>query len=144
MAKNGNSQKVYLVQAGIGGSADTYTAIVGETNNSIDINAGLIDASDKTTEWGQNIPGMKSWSASVDCNLDNSATGKQKDFLTGLIAGTKVKVFIGELNNSSAPSEGYTGEAYVESVSETRQNGSIISRTISLKGDGELTPTWPA
>lgn len=136
MAENGNKRKVYLVDD------NTNTYVVGQTSGSLSVNDELLDVSDKTHEWSQYVSGKKAWSATVGVNLDNSATAHQIKFLDSLIAGTKVKVFIGVLNGDQQ-SDGVVGEAYVASVEDTFDNGSVSSRSINLTGVGPLTMVKP-
>jgi hypothetical protein len=63
--------------------------------------------------------------------------------LDSLVAGTKVKVFIGVLN-ADKQSDGILGEAFVASVEDTFDNGAVSSRSISLTGSGIATIIKPA
>jgi predicted secreted protein len=137
MAENGNKRKVYLVED----STNTY--VVGQTSGSFSLNDELLDVSDKTHEWAEYVSGKKSWSATVGVNLDNSASKKQINFLESLVAGTKVKVFIGVLEGDQQ-SDGMIGDALVASVEDTFDNGSVSSRSISLTGVGPITMVKPS
>lgn len=137
MAENGNKRKVYLVED----STNTY--VVGQTSGSFSLNDELLDVSDKTHEWTEYISGKKSWSATVGVTLDNSASKKQINFLESLVAGTKVKVFIGVLEGDKQ-SDGMIGDALVASVEDTFDNGSVSSRSINLTGVGPITMVKPS
>lgn len=130
MAENGNVRRVYLVEEQV----NTY--VIGQTSGSSSVNDELIDASDKTDEWARYVSGKKSWSATLGVTLDNSATAKQREFLTSLVEGTKVKVFVGVLKEDQQ-SDGIVGEAWVASIEDTFDNGSLSSRSINLTGDGK-------
>src|SRR5574344_1534388 len=137
MAINGSNRKVYLV------SNTTYTAIVGETANSMDLSHNLMEVSDKTDEWAEYISGAKSWSASLDVNLDNTATERQVEFLRSLVAGSQVNVFIGAMNGAEA-ADGIAGTAYIASIKDTNNRAAVASRSISLTGNGAPVIVYPA
>lgn len=137
MAENGNVRRVYLVEEQV----NTY--VIGQTSGSSSVNDELIDASDKTDEWARYVSGKKSWSATLGVTLDNSATAKQREFLTSLVEGTKVRVFVGVLKEDQQ-SDGIVGEAWVASIEDTFDNGSLSSRSINLTGDGKPTFINPA
>lgn len=137
MAENGNVRRVYLVEEQV----NTY--VIGQTSGSSSVNDELIDASDKTDEWARYVSGKKSWSATLGVTLDNSATAKQREFLTSLVEGTKVNVFVGVLKEDQQ-SDGIVGEAWVASIEDTFDNGSLSSRSINLTGDGKPTFINPA
>ena len=136
-AENGNRRKVYLVEN------TTNTYVVGQTSGSLSLSDELLDVSDKTHEWGEYVSGKKAWSANIGVNLDNTATAEQIKFVESLVAGTKVKVFIGVLS-ADQQSDGILGEAYVASVEDTFDNGAVSSRSISLTGTGVPTIIKPA
>lgn len=137
MAENGNKRRVYLVEN------TTNTYVVGQTSGSFSLNDELLDVSDKTHEWSEYVSGKKAWSATIGVNLDNAASAAQIKFLDSLVAGTKVKVFIGVLN-ADQQSDGILGEAFVASVEDTFDNGAVSSRSISLTGSGIATIVKPA
>ena len=140
MVKSGNKRRVYLTT----GSGNTRTWIAGEQSNSIDYTANALDASDKSTEWDQFIPGNKNWTATATFNLDNAASGQQKTLLQSLISGQAVSIFIGELGSGNAIAEGMAGSAIITSISETAERNGIITREITFTGSGAPTMTFPA
>lgn len=139
--KSGNKHRVYLT-TGSGQGTDTW--IAGEQSNSVDINNNAIDASDKSSEWDQYIPGNKNWTVQATFNLDSSATNGQKTLMQSLVNGTKVKVFVGELGSGSGRAEGIAGDAIVTAVSQTAERNGILSRQVTLQGTGAPTFTYPA
>ena len=139
--KSGNKHRVYLT-TGSGQGTDTW--IAGEQSNSVDINNNAIDASDKSSEWDQFIPGNKNWTVQATFNLDSSATNGQKTLMQSLVNGTKVKVFVGELGSGNGRAEGMAGEAIVTAVSQTAERNGILSRQVTLQGTGAPTFTYPA
>ena len=143
--KSGNSYRVYLTTTtGSGsGAANTDTWIAGEQSNSVDFNNNAIDASDKSTVWDQFISGNKNWTASATFNLDSSASNGQKTLLQSLVSGDKVKLFIGEINNS-ARSEGTAGEAIITAISQTAERNGILSRQVTFQGTGAPTLVFPS
>jgi predicted secreted protein len=141
MVKSGNKHRVYLT-TGSGQGTDTW--IAGEQSNSVDINGNAIDASDKSSEWDQYIPGNKNWAVQATFNLDSSATNGQKTLMQSLVNGTKVKVFVGELGSGNGRVEGMGGEAIVTAVSQTAERNGILSRQVTLQGTGAPTFTYPA
>jgi predicted secreted protein len=139
--KSGNKHRVYLTTGSGSGASDTW--IAGEQSNTVDFNNNAIDASDKSTEWDQFISGNKNWTASATFNLDSSASNGQKTLLQSLVNGAKVKVFIGEVNNS-ARSEGTAGEAIITAISQTAERNGILSRQVTFQGTGAPTIVYPA
>lgn len=143
MATAGITRKIYITTTV--SNATTNTWIAGEISNSIDLSDSTIDVSDKDSAWDAFISGQKSWSASAEFNLDNASTGKQKELLQSLVAGTQVKIFIGIVSGTTpAQTDGIAGDAYIESISESAERGGVVSRSISFKGTGAPTPVYPS
>ena len=63
---------------------------------------------------------------------------QQKAVLNALHEGTNVRVFIGVLS-SNTPSQGDVFTAVVTAVSDTNDNGSVATRSISLTATGAVT-----
>jgi len=139
--KSGNKHRVYLT-TGSGQGTDTW--IAGEQSNSVDINNNAIDASDKSSEWDQFIPGNKNWTVQATFNLDNSASQQQKTLMQSLVNGTKVKIFVGELGSGNGRAEGMAGEAIVTAVSQTAERNGILSRQVTIQGTGAPSFVYPA
>lgn len=132
----GNSRKAYI-GASVSGSSTTYTWLTGEQSNTLTINANQVEVSDKSTTWQKFISGVKGATAEVTVFADNTDT-QQKAVIAGLFNGQDVAVFIGSLSGNS-PSEGDAFLAVVNSVSDTNDNGSVSTRTISLTANGVVT-----
>lgn len=132
----GNSRKAYIGTV-VSGSSTTYAWLTGEQSNTLTINANQVEVSDKSTVWQKFISGVKGATAEVTVFADNTDT-QQKAVIKGLFNGQDVAVFIGTLESSS-PSEGDAFMAVVNSVSDTNDNGSVSTRTISLTANGAVT-----
>ena len=126
MAESGTSKRVYLVQT------STNTVVAGEQNYNLTINNALIDTSSKDSTWDTKMSGSKNWSLSLSVNADSSDAA-QVAFINGVMEGTEVEVLIG------TPTDGFKGKAFVESVGESAERGGVITRDISLQGNGELS-----
>lgn len=124
----GNKRKVFISAASGNG-----TWLAGEQTNSFNLNANLVETSDKSSEWQSFISGIKGATASVTVFADDSSA-PQTTAISALIAGSKVYVVIGE-----SASSGWTFEALVASVSDTNDNGSVASRVINLTATGEVS-----
>ena len=148
MAKSGRERKIYLTTIVDGGEEPdviTNTWIAGETSNSLDISRETFGGGDKSSTWDDFFAGKGSWSGSAAFNLDNSADQEQITLLNSLVAGTKVLLFIGELDDDDdAQSDGIGGTAIITSISETNADGSVSSRDISFQGDGEPEVVEPS
>ena len=148
MAKSGRERKIYLTT--IVDNPDptpdviTNTWIAGETSNSLDISRETFGGGDKSSKWDNFFAGKGSWSGSASFNLDNSADEEQITLLNSLVAGTKVLLFIGELDEEEKQSDGIGGTAIITSISETNADGSVSSRDISFQGDGTPSVVAPS
>jgi len=148
MAKSGRERKIYLttIEEKEDPTPDviTNTWIAGETSNSLDISRETFGGGDKSSTWDDFFAGKGSWSGSASFNLDNSADEKQITLLNSLVAGTKVLLFIGELDEDEKQSDGIGGTAIITSISETNADGSVSSRDISFQGDGTPSVVEPS
>lgn len=136
MAKTGNKRRIYIGVAS--GSSTTYTWLTGEQSNSFNLTQEQIEVTDKSSEWQDFIGGKKGASIEATVFTDNS-DAQQTTVVNSILAGTKVKVFVGELGTGGAPSEGDACEALVTSVSDTNDVGAVASRSISLVSCGAVT-----
>ncbi len=138
MASLGNNRRVYIVTTA--SSTTTYTWLTGEQTNSFNLTSEAIETSDKSTEWAQFISGKKGATAEVTVYADNT-NAQQQAALKALITGADVKVFIGTLTGTSTktPSEGDVFSAVVTAISDTNDNGSVATRSISLTANGAVT-----
>lgn len=131
MATLGNKRKFYLGTS----SSGAWTWLSGEQSNSFNLNAEMIDVSDKSSEWQQFISGIKG--ATAEVTVFSGSDTQQEQLMNALMAGSSVYCFIGELSGSNATS-GYIFQALVSSVGETNDNGAVSSRSISLQVTGEV------
>ena len=142
MSVLGNTRRVYIVT---GTTTLTYTWLAGEQTNSFNRTAEALEYSDKSTEWAQFLSGKKGATAEVTVYTDDVNTGEQYKAIKALHQGIKVKVFIGTLattegqNPTTAPSEGDVFEAVITAISDTNDNGSVASRSLSLTATGAIT-----
>lgn len=139
MAELGNTRRVYIVT---GTNSLTYTWLTGEQTNSFNRTSEALEYSDKSTVWSQFLAGKRGATADVTVYVDDT-NAQQKAALTALHNGATVKVFIGILSTGStpAPTEGDLFEAIVTAISDTNDNGSVATRSISLTATGAVTHT---
>lgn len=130
----GNKKRCYI---GTSKDGNTWNWLKGEQSNSLTINANQVETSDKSNSWQSFIYGIKGATADVTVFADDS-DAQQTAVLTALMGGTNVFVYIGEVSGESTPSNGFKFEALVASVSDTNDNGSVSSRSISLVATGEV------
>ena len=135
MAQLGNARKAYVT---LGSSGTPTTWLAGEQSNSFNRTAEAIEVSDKSTEWAQFITGKKGATAEITVYTDDTSNGPQYNMIKALHNGSKVRVFIGVLSESTA-SEGDVFSAVVTAISDTNDNGSVASRSISLTATGAVT-----
>jgi len=136
MAKTlGNGRKCYISTSTSSWTPAAADWLTGEVSNSVNLNANLVETSDKSTAWQSFIAGIKGATATVTVYADAADT-KQQGILSALVAGTTVKVYIGTLGTGG---HGYAFDALVASVDETNDNGSVASRTINLTATGAVT-----
>lgn len=134
MAQLGNVRRAYIAA----GSTGTPTAwLTGEQTNTFNRTAEAIEVSDKSTIWAQFISGKRGATAEVTVYVDDT-DAQQKAVLNALHEGTNVRVFIGVLS-SNTPSQGDVFTAVVTAVSDTNDNGSVATRSISLTATGAVT-----
>lgn len=134
MAQLGNVRRAYIAA----GSTGTPTAwLTGEQTNTFNRTAEAIEVSDKSTVWAQFISGKRGATAEVTVYVDDT-DAQQKAVLNALHEGTNVRVFIGVLS-SNTPSQGDVFTAVVTAVSDTNDNGSVATRSISLTATGAVT-----
>jgi len=135
MAVLGNSRKAYVT---LGSSGTPTTWLSGEQTNSFNRTAEAIEVSDKSTEWAQFISGKKGATAEITVFTDDTSGGPQHNLIKALHTNATVRVFIGVLSGSAA-SQGDVFTAIVTAISDTNDNGSVASRSISLTATGEVT-----
>lgn len=135
MAVLGNTRKAYIT---LGSSGTPTTWLSGEQTNNFNRTAEAIEVSDKSTTWAQFIAGKRGATAEITVYTDDTSAGPQYNAIKALHTGVTVRVFIGVLSGSTA-SQGDVFTAVVTAISDTNDNGSVASRTISLTATGEVT-----
>lgn len=135
MATHGKKRKMYLTTGA--GTSGVYTWLTGEQSNSLNLDAEMLEATDKSSDWKQFVPGMKGATAEVTV-FANSTDEGQKKLLASLFKGETVYCFIGEVGTTNTPEEGDIFEAYVSSISTPNELGSLVTRSISLQVTGEV------
>ena len=140
MAVLGNTRRVYIVT---GTSTLTYTWLAGEQTNTFNRTAEAIETSDKSTVWAQFISGKRGATAEVTVYTDDTSTEPQHTALSALHNGQVVKVFIGTLSTASspAPTAGDVFEAIITAISDTNDQGTVSTRSLSLTATGAVTHT---
>lgn len=133
--KTGNSVRVYLCTTAEGGE---YTWLKGEQTNSFNLDAEMLDISDKSTKWKQYLPGMNGGTIDLTVFADDDKNGPQHKILTALHKGTSVFVFVGVLGENNTPAEGDMCEAYVASIGNSNDTNGVASRSVSLQITGEV------
>ena len=135
MAVHGNTRKAYIT---LGSSGTPTTWLSGEQTNNFNRTAEAIEVSDKSTTWAQFIAGKRGATAEITVYTDDTSAGPQYNAIKALHTGATVRVFIGVLNGSAA-SQGDVFTAVVTAISDTNDNGSVATRTLSLTATGEVT-----
>lgn len=136
MATSGNKRKLYLTTTK--SQNGPFTWLTGEQSNSLNLEAEMLESTDKSSEWRQFIAGIKGATAEVSVFADNSADSPQHQLIESLFKGESVYCFIGTLGSGDNPTEGDIFEALVSSISTPNEIGSIVTRSISLQVTGEV------
>lgn len=138
MAVLGNTRRVYIVTGT--SQSPTYTWLSGEQSNNFNRTSEALEYSDKSTVWSQFLAGKRGATAEITVYVDDINT-EQKSALSALHNGSTVKVFIGTLSTATtpAPTDGDVFQAIVTAISDTNDNGSVASRSISLTATGSVT-----
>ena len=133
----GNARKFYVGSAAGNPATITYAWLVGEQSNNLNLNGNPVETSDKSSAWQKFIQGIRGGTADVTVQADDEDT-QQKALIDALYAGASVLCFVGTLS-SSTPSAGFAFEAIINSISDTNDNGSVSTRTLSLTVNGAPT-----
>ena len=136
MATSGNKRKLYLTTSK--DAIGQFTWLKGEQSNSLNIDAEMLESTDKSSDWRQFIAGIKGATAEVSVFADNSADSPQFQLMESLFKGTSVFCFIGTLGTGETPAEGDIFEALVSSISTPNEMGSVVTRSVSLQVTGEV------
>ena len=132
MATHGNKRKFYLTISG------KETWLKGEQSNNLNLDAEMLEATDKSSDWKQFVPGMKGGTADVTVFADTEDAA-QSELINSLFNGTKVTCVIGEdAGDGMSFLDGYMFDAYVSSISTPAENGSLVTRSISLQITGTV------
>ena len=94
----GNERCFYMTDTKGSGK---FTWIGGEQSNNLNRSADTIEVSHKQTKWKEFLAGKMSATASVSCNLDDSASSAQRAMLASFQKGAKVFCFVGNIVYSS-------------------------------------------
>lgn len=130
----GNERCFYMTD---GKGTGTFTWVGGEQSNTLNRTADAIEISDKkASAWREFIAGKRSATASVSCNLDDSATSAQREMLASFTKGQKVFVFIGILDGEK-PAAGTAFEAIITGCNDDNPQDAASTRSFDLQVTGE-------
>ena len=133
----GNDRCFYMTD---GKGTGKFTWIGGEQSNNINRTADLIEVADKKMTWKEFMAGKRSATASVSCNLDDSASSAQKAMLKSFSKGQKVFCFAGKVQGtagSETPAEGTAFEAIITGCSDDNPQDATSTRSFELQVTGE-------
>lgn len=138
MATFGNDRCFYMTD---GKGTGKFTWIGGEQTNNISRSADTLEVSDKQSHgWREFIAGKRSATASVSCNLDDTASSAQKEMLASFGKGQKVFCFIGTLSGNSGsetPAQGTAFEAIITGCNDDNPQDGVSTRSFDLQVTGE-------
>lgn len=108
----------------------------------IDIKMDEIDTSVFGSVWGKKIPGMQSWTGSMDGFYDPADTTGQKAIQDAALAATKLTDIRFYIDSTSYWTPDVTGEsdagAYITSVNVSHDKAGVASVTMSVVGYGKI------
>lgn len=133
----GNDRCFYMTD---GKGTGKFTWIGGEQSNNINRTADTIEVADKKMTWKEFMAGKRSATASVSCNLDDSASAAQKAMLKSFSKGQKVFCFSGKVQGtagSETPAEGTAFEAIITGCSDDNPQDATSTRSFDLQITGE-------
>lgn len=134
---SGNDRCFYMTD---GKGSGKFVWIGGEQSNNISRSADTIEVAHKKTQWREFLAGKKSATASVSCNLDDTATSAQRKMLSAFNKGQKVFCFSGIVEGaegSETPVKGTAFEALITSCNDDNPQDNISSRSFDLQVSGE-------
>jgi hypothetical protein len=109
---------------------------------SVDIKMDEIDVSVFGSVWGKKIPGVQSWTGSLDGFYDPADTTGQKVLSAAALAATKVTNMRFYIDSTSYWCPDVTADsgagAYISSVSISHDKAGVASLTMSVIGFGPL------
>lgn len=139
MVTNGNERCFYMTDGKELG-AGKLTWIGGEQSNNMNRSAETIEVADKQMKWKEFLAGKRSATASVTCNLDDSASSTQRAMLAAFGKGQKIFCFSGKVSGTEGaevPAEGTAFEAIITSCNDDNPQDGISSRSFDLQVSGE-------
>lgn len=126
------------IKSGFKGKITFGGAIAGKvTDWSVEISGATLDSSGLGDEWDSKIASTKSWSGSLTCLIDVSATGADLT-IADLGVGTSAAL---ELFIDDTTANTYSGFAIIDSYSTGASRSDILKCSVSFSGDGELSIT---
>lgn len=133
----GNDRCLYMTD---GKGTGKFVWIGGEQSNNFNRSADAIEVADKKMSWKEFLAGKRSATASVSCNLDDSATSAQRTMLKSFNKGQKVFCFSGKVSGdagSEVPVEGTAFEAIITGCSDDNPQDAVSTRSFDLQVSGE-------
>lgn len=133
----GNERCFYMTD---GKGTGKFTWIGGEQSNNFNRSGDAIEVADKKTKWREFLAGKKSATASVSCNLDDSASAAQRKMLKAFDEGQKIFCFSGVVGGeagSETPAQGVAFEAIITACSDDNPQDAVSSRSFDLQVSGE-------
>lgn len=134
----GNDRCFYMTD---GKGTGTFVWIGGEQSNNFSRSADTIEVgSNKKTTWREFMAGKRSATASVSCNLDDSASSAQRKMLASFSKGQKVFCFSGTVSGeagSEIPVEGTAFEAIITGCNDDNPQDATSTRSFDLQVSGE-------
>lgn len=117
-------------------AAPTWTSIGGQRGLTLDRSSDEIDTSDKTSSgWKSFLQGLKEWTLEVEACIETSDSGRQT-VESAYNNDTRLDIAV-QLSGSNI----YRGYANVTQFSLEGPYDDAWTGSITLKGDGALTPT---
>lgn len=133
----GTTGTIYAKNMSIYTGTAPGTVVTCQTNASIKTSTNMFSATCKSSgSWAQNLPGVRSWSASIEGLLAFDATNGFSQLWAAWVAGTAVAVIFG---TGVTGDKKYSGSTYISSL-ELTSSGSDEPVTFSAEftGDGAI------
>lgn len=125
-AKLGNSGIVKLDT--VGGTP----AIAKVKSFNVNEAAETVDSSELAAEWNTHLIGAKSWEGSIEFNLDSAEAGQVK---CSVGASLDVELYA---EGDASELEKLTGTATVTAVGRSVERNAIVTKSVSITGNGPL------
>jgi len=108
----------------------------------LDIKMDEIDTSVFGSVWGKKIPGMQSWTGSIEGFYDPADTDGQKTLQDAALAATKLTDICFYIDSTSYWTPDVTGEsdagAYISSINVGHDKAGVASVTMAIIGYGKI------